>query len=699
MKKHLLFALLCLVGITSVQKAYAAKQIFAILHNNQMQIAYDEKANYSGVIAHWSPENGTRNMTESEREQITSVMITNTMSQARPIYMDNWFAGLKNAAYITGLEYLHTENVTTLSRLFEDCYQITSLNVSNFNTSNVTDMSYMFYNCYNLTALDVTNFNTENVTDMAAMFFGCSFLNTLDVTNFNTKNVEDMSWMFKNCASLTALDVTNFNTENVTEMVYMFTGCESLTSLDLSSFNTENVIDMYAMFQSCTALASINLSSFNTSKVKDMRSMFYGCSSLTSLDLMKFRFDAITSTNYMFYECSKLETIYCGTNLSQKTSITSSEKMFNGCTKLKGGNNTSYSSSYTDKSYARPDVSGKPGYFTKKKVLYAQMSADGTAMHIFYDDNPIQANLAWNADGFGTNNMTSDARNKVTIVYFEEGVEEARPKTCRKWFYNLTNLTQISSLNLLNTSETTSMRTMFYGCSSLTSLDVTKFNTANVTTIFAIFYNCSSLTSLDVTKFNTANVTDMSYMFYGCSSLTSLDVTKLNTSNVKAMRSMFYNCSSLTSLDVTKFNTSSVTEMSHMFNRCSSLKSLDLTSFNVEKVDSMMAMFYNDSELKTIYCNDDWSKHNVINSYGMFKNCTALIGDKGTRYDSDYTDITYARPDLNSKPGYFTRKSIQGIEETPSNSPSKGEKILRDGQLLILVGDKTYDARGVEIKK
>ena len=41
----------------------------------------------------------------------------------------------------------------------------------------------------------------------------------------------------------------------------------------------------------------------------------------------------------------------------------------------------------------------------------------------------------------------------------------------------------------------------------------------------------------------------------------------------------------------------------------------------------------------------------------------------------------------------------QGVEETPSNSPSRGEKILRDGQLLIEHNGKTYDARGVEIKK
>ena len=38
--------------------------------------------------------------------------------------------------------------------------------------------------------------------------------------------------------------------------------------------------------------------------------------------------------------------------------------MFGDCTRLKGGNGTAYNSSYTDKTYARIDASGTPGYFT-----------------------------------------------------------------------------------------------------------------------------------------------------------------------------------------------------------------------------------------------------------------------------------------------------------------------------------------------
>ena len=45
----------------------------------------------------------------------------------------------------------------------------------------------------------------------------------------------------------------------------------------------------------------------------------------------------------------------------------------------------------------------------------------------------------------------------------------------------------------------------------------------NITNMSSMFYNCSSLSSLpDISKWNTNNVNDMKCMFYGCSSLSSL---------------------------------------------------------------------------------------------------------------------------------------------------------------------------------
>ena len=64
----------------------------------------------------------------------------------------------------------------------------------------------------------------------------------------------------------------------------------------------------------------------------------------------------------------------------------------------------------------------------------------------------------------------------------------------------------------------------------------------------SMFYNCSSLTSLNVSNFNTDNVKDMSFMFSSCSSLSSLNLSNFNTNNVNKMWCMFAGCSSLNSL-------------------------------------------------------------------------------------------------------------------------------------------------------
>ena len=92
------------------------------------------------------------------------------------------------------------------------------------------------------------------------------------------------------------------------------------------------------------------------------------------------------------------------------------------------------------------------------------------------------------------------------------------------------------------------MNSMFRGCSSLTSLDVSGFDTANVTQMQNMFNGCSSLTSLDVSGFDTTNVTSMDYMFHNCSSLTSLDLSGFDTSEVTSMSTMFHGCKNLTIL-------------------------------------------------------------------------------------------------------------------------------------------------------
>ena len=65
---------------------------------------------------------------------------------------------------------------------------------------------------------------------------------------------------------------------------------------------------------------------------------------------------------------------------------------------------------------------------------------------------------------------------------------------------------------------------MFYGCNSLTDLDLSSFDTSKVEYMNEMFYNCSSLTSLDLSSFNLSNLSDVpSDVFTGCNKLSTIN--------------------------------------------------------------------------------------------------------------------------------------------------------------------------------
>ena len=268
-----------------------------------------------------------------QKEKINKVVFDASFANARPTSCYHWFSDCKNLTDIEGIEYLNTEYVTDMSRMFFYCQRLNTLDVSNFNTAKVTDMSKMFYGCQMFNTLDVSKFNTENVTDMNYMFYACKKLSSLNLSNFNTEKVTRMFFMFAYCSALPSLKVSNFNTAKVTDMQDMFSNCSTLTTLDLSNFNTENVTDMGAMFYGCSALTSLDLSNFNTAKVTNMNFMFFECKSLTSLDLSNFNTAEVTKMYRMFEECNQLTTLDLTSFNTAK--VTDMERMFESCYDLK----------------------------------------------------------------------------------------------------------------------------------------------------------------------------------------------------------------------------------------------------------------------------------------------------------------------------------------------------------------------------
>ncbi len=168
------------------------------------------------------------------------------------------------------------------------------------------------------------------------------------------------------------------------------------------------------------------------------------------------------------------------------------------------------------------------------------------------------------------------------------------------------------------------------------------------------WFSClRSLTTIEgIENLNTSEVTDMSNMFFGCSRLTSLNLSNFNTSKVTNMRWMFMECSNLTSLNLSNFNTFKVTNMKGMFQSCSGLKELNVSNFKTSKMIDMSYMFYGCSSLKTIFSTGTWRSYWSEN---MFKGCTQLKG--AVKYDESKVDETMANPTT----GYFSQKLPSAI--------------------------------------
>ncbi|MCQ2584450.1 MAG: BspA family leucine-rich repeat surface protein [Treponema sp.] len=171
---------------------------------------------------------------------------------------------------------------------------LTNADLCGLDTSNVTDMSWMFYNCYDLEELNVDNFDTSNVTDMRGMFSCCIRLwGALDLSNFDTSNVTDMSYMFESCMGIGIIYLSNFDTSNVSNMEGMFCGCRGFYFYehDLSNFNTSNVTNMCWMFAGCSNLEILDLSNFDTTKA-DCYGMFDNCKPSGYVDMIHIKYSS-----------------------------------------------------------------------------------------------------------------------------------------------------------------------------------------------------------------------------------------------------------------------------------------------------------------------------------------------------------------------------------------------------------------------
>ena len=212
-----------------------------------------------------------------------------------------------------------------------------------------------------------------------------------------------------------------------------------------------------------------------------------------------------------------------------------------------------------------------------------------------------------------------------SVYYYAPGSTtylNSNSKGMFQWFTKMETI----DLSGFDTSEVTSMNTMFYTMNSLKSIDVSGFNTSNVIDMYAMFDQTGVIEQLNVSSFDTSNVTDMKWMFFGLNKLKKLNLTNFNTGKVTNMYGMFDAMTDVSEIKFgTNFNTRNVTNMGRMFSRTSSIQQLDLSHFNTGNVTAMNDMFSLMTSLTQINFGANFNTSNVTDMTGMFYQSTSLV--------------------------------------------------------------------------
>ena len=174
---------------------------------------------------------------------LEKVVFEESFKKFEPTTLSSFFKGLKSLTSISGLENLNTTHVTDMSKMFYNCYELNSLDLSQFNTGNVEKMNEMFYNCHGLNSLDLSAFNTAKVNNMYRMFYYC-FVKTIDLSSFNTANVENMNEMFAGASLVVNIYASDlFKTDKLKSSEKMFYYCTKLPN-----FNKDEVDATHANY-------------------------------------------------------------------------------------------------------------------------------------------------------------------------------------------------------------------------------------------------------------------------------------------------------------------------------------------------------------------------------------------------------------------------------------------------------------------
>ncbi len=503
------------------------------------------------------------------------------------------------------------------------------------------DCSDFFNSATKVANVDFSEFDAAKITTMSSMFAGNDALQSVKFgNNFHAGSLTNTSNMFNGCTVLTSLsDLEKFNAEEGTllDTSHMFEGCKAITSISFGDgFDTTNVTTMQSMFRGCEAATTINVSGLTPTVVADASYIFNDCKNVGSLDLRNWDFGSVTTLDKAFSGCERLATLN-----SDTWTLNNCRYMnyaFENCHSL---NNDFHNITITESN------------LEQMEGVFAGCSASSTFDVKNWNTSKVE-NMKY---------IFLGCSNATTIDVSHWNMNSV--KLLDKAFYGCSKLTTLNvnldSNNVWNLPECNSLESTFQNCSVDTALPKIK-TTNKLTNMKATYSGCSKLKNVDLSAMNPAAITTMAETFNGCTDLEKVNFgTAWNLQACTNFGSTFAGCSKLNQDFREMTVNATATDIHGMFRGCSGLAKLNLRSWNTTHVTNCASAFESCGNLRRIYATDNCTLVQSTTSTDTFKNCTKIIGEKGTTYDAGNVSGTYGWIDGHirdgeAKEGYFSYK-------------------------------------------
>ena len=200
-------------------KEYEADaEMYVAISGTTLTVYFDGKRSQRG--GHWETNyNYGWDLTDAEKKSVTKVVFDASMNNCLPTKTTNWFSGFENLVTVENIQNLHTDEVTEMGYMFNNCPKLQAIDLSHFNTSKVEKTYSMFGGCASLTELNVNHFDISSVTNALSMFGGCTNLQRIYCEKDWT-GIGGGWYLFNNCTSLVGGWGTPYDASKVDAQYY-----------------------------------------------------------------------------------------------------------------------------------------------------------------------------------------------------------------------------------------------------------------------------------------------------------------------------------------------------------------------------------------------------------------------------------------------------------------------------------------------